>query len=102
MHDKISVDIYRQQATHDDHEFCVADTGLYADPLALLAYFTIGKKSTHKKMMDMKTKGMKMKKLSGKTQGWRFTLRQWLYIGRYNCRNFIAVFYYFNSDKYVN
>ncbi len=35
-------------------------TGLYAGPLALLAYFTIGRKSTHKKMMMAKEKNEDM------------------------------------------
>ncbi|HEY2727166.1 MAG TPA: DUF4396 domain-containing protein [Parafilimonas sp.] len=35
-------------------------TGLYAGPLALIAYYTIGKKSTHKKMTQMKQKNMQM------------------------------------------
>lgn len=37
-------------------------TGLYAGPLALLAYYIIGRKSTQKNMMAMKEKGVKMKK----------------------------------------
>ena len=37
-------------------------TGLYAGPLALLAYYTIGKRTTHKMMTAMKEKHMEMKK----------------------------------------
>lgn len=37
-------------------------TGLYAGPLALIAYYTIGRKSTHKMMQAMKEKNMQMKK----------------------------------------
>lgn len=37
-------------------------TGLYAGPLALIAYYTIGKKSTHKMMMAMKNQHAQMKK----------------------------------------
>ncbi len=37
-------------------------TGLYAGPLALVAYFTIGRKLTHKNMIATQEKGMKVKK----------------------------------------
>ncbi len=45
-------------------------TGLYAGPLALLAYYFIGRKSTHKTMMSMHAEGMnKMPGMQRKDEG---------------------------------